>query len=85
MAFANGKPSVASPKESSTGHVELDDVQGAQTTVPIQEDIMQLARLGEVAAIQALFDSGKFDSSYKDEQGITPLHVCRPFSPAGTA
>ena len=36
---------------------------------------MQLARLGEIAAIQKLFDSGKFDATFKDEQGITPLHV----------
>jgi len=44
--------------------------------LPIEEDIMQLARLGEVGAIQKLFESGNFDASYRDEQGITPLHVC---------
>ncbi|KAF2091935.1 hypothetical protein K490DRAFT_70653 [Saccharata proteae CBS 121410] len=56
-------------------HVELKDM-GAQDrpSLPIEEDIMQLARLGEIAAIQKLFDSGKFDASYRDEQGITPLH-----------
>lgn len=36
---------------------------------------MQLARLGEIGAIQKLFDSGKADVNFKDEQGITPLHV----------
>jgi len=36
---------------------------------------MQLARLGEIGAIQKLFDGGKFDATYKDDQGITPLHV----------
>jgi hypothetical protein len=41
----------------------------------VEEDIMQLARLGEIGAIQKLFDSGKFDATYTDEQGITPLHV----------
>lgn len=46
-----------------------------QREMPLEEDIMQLARLGEIAAIQKLFDSKKFDARYKDEQGITPLHV----------
>lgn len=36
---------------------------------------MQLARLGEIGAIQKLFDSGKSDVTYRDEQGLTPLHV----------
>jgi ankyrin repeat protein len=35
---------------------------------------MQLARLGEIGAIQRLFDSGKYDATYGDAQGITPLH-----------
>jgi len=43
--------------------------------LPIEEDIMQLARLGEIGAIQKLFDRGMFDAQYADEQGITPLHV----------
>jgi len=43
--------------------------------LPVEEDIMQLARLGEVGAIQKLFETGKYDPNYKDEQGITPLHV----------
>jgi len=36
---------------------------------------MQLARLGEIGAIQKLFASGKFDANYADAEGITPLHV----------
>lgn len=35
---------------------------------------MQLARLGEIAGIQRLFDSGKSSADYADAQGITPLH-----------
>lgn len=35
---------------------------------------MLLSRLGEIAAIQKLFDVGKFDANFKDEQGVTPLH-----------
>lgn len=57
-------------------NVELEDM-GDRKSLPIEEDIMQLSRLGEIAAIQKLFDSGKYDATYADEQGITPLHVCR--------
>lgn len=44
--------------------------------LPVEEDLMQLARLGEIGAIQKLFASGKYDANSKDEQGITALHVC---------
>ena len=63
---ANGQP---------TGDHELSEIADKAPAIPLEEDIMQLARLGEIAAIQKLFDSGKFDATYKDEQGITPLHV----------
>jgi hypothetical protein len=66
---SNGKPA------GGEQHVELDDMASAKPSLPIEEDIMQLARLGEIGAIQKLFDSGKFDANYADEQGITPLHV----------
>jgi hypothetical protein len=60
---------------SENGHVELQEIAANKTKLPIEEDIMQLARLGEIKAIQNLFDSGKFNPTYTDEQGITPLHV----------
>lgn len=63
---ANGQP---------PGEHEMQDMGDKKPEVPLEEDIMQLARLGEIAAIQKLFDSGKYDATYKDEQGITPLHV----------
>ena len=59
----------------SSGQHELDDMADKKPSLPVEEDIMQLARLGEIGAIQKLFDSGKFDATYTDEQGITPLHV----------
>lgn len=66
----------ASTAEGSTsGQHELDDMADKKPNLPVEEDIMQLARLGEIKAIQKLFDSGKFDATYTDEQGITPLHV----------
>jgi len=58
----------------TTGEHELDEMADKKPDLPLEEDIMQLARLGEIGAIQKLFDSGKYDATYKDEQGITPLH-----------
>lgn len=66
-------------------HVELKDMADKKPNLPLEEDIMQLARLGEIGAIQKLFDGGKFDATYKDEQGITPLHVRLPFACCGVS
>jgi palmitoyltransferase len=44
-------------------------------SIPIGEDVMQLARMGEIGAMQNLFTAKKFTASYRDEEGITPLHV----------
>ncbi|KAH7382531.1 AFG1-like ATPase-domain-containing protein [Phaeosphaeria sp. MPI-PUGE-AT-0046c] len=71
MASAATSPEANGP---TTGDHELDEMADTTSTLPVEEDIMQLARLGEIGAIQKLFDSGKFDATYKDEQGITPLH-----------
>lgn len=38
-------------------------------------DIMQIARVGDVAAMEALFEDGDYDATYTDDEGITPLHV----------
>lgn len=83
----NGKASVAPPQPTTDG-VELKSMaasnghgngNGAGETgrppLPIESDIMQLARLGEIGAMQKLFDSKRFNAKYKDEEGITPLHV----------
>jgi len=59
----------------SPGDHELEEIADKKPSLPVEEDMMQLARLGEISAIQKLFDSGRFDATYKDEQGITPLHV----------
>lgn len=71
---ATGKTAAASPKLSSEEHVEMSDL----PTGPEEEDIMQLARLGDIPAMQKLFDSGKYDAKYADGEDITPLHVCYP-------
>lgn len=68
----------AKPSDSNgqaAGDHELEQMTDKKPTLPVEEDLMQLARLGEIGAIQKLFDSGKYDATYKDEQGITPLHV----------
>lgn len=81
----NGKASAA-PPQSTTDGVELKNMnasngngngagENARPPLPIESDIMQLARLGEIGAMQKLFDTKKFNAKYKDEQGITPLHV----------
>lgn len=74
MASAAAQPE-ANGLPTATGDHELDDMADKKPSLPVEEDIMQLARLGEIGAIQKLFDSGKFDATFKDEQGITPLHV----------
>ena len=64
-------------QEDAANDHELEQMTDRKPPLPVEEDLMQLARLGEIGAIQKLFDSGKFDATYKDEQGITPLHVGR--------
>lgn len=40
-----------------------------------EDDIMQVARIGDVPAMEKIFESGEFDATYHDDEGITPLHV----------
>lgn len=74
----NGKSGVAPPKVTADEHVELRDMDesAAEVKLPLHEDVMQLARLGEIGPIQKLFEEGKYDARYKDKEDITPLHVC---------
>lgn len=77
----NGKATAAPAKltQRQDDGVELKNIRAEdelKTPLPIEEDIMQLARLGEIGAIQKLFESGKYHARYEDEEGITPLHVC---------
>ncbi|KAJ6123270.1 hypothetical protein N7512_005735 [Penicillium capsulatum] len=43
-------------------------------SIPLGEDIMQLARVGEIGAMEALFANKKLTANHRDEEGITPLH-----------
>jgi hypothetical protein len=74
----NGKATAAAPKLSDDEHVELADILPSGPAIPPEEDIMQLARLGDIQAIEKLYESEKFDATYCDEEGITPLHVICP-------
>ena len=74
----NGKSTAAAPKLSDDDHVELADMLPTGPTLDPDEDIMQLARVGDIQGIEKLYESGKFIATYCDEEGITPLHVFLP-------
>ncbi|KAI4279235.1 MAG: hypothetical protein L6R38_005087 [Xanthoria sp. 2 TBL-2021] len=54
--------------------MESHNVEDPESKLPLHEDIMQLARLGELGPIQKLLDEGKYTADYKDAENITPLH-----------
>lgn len=64
-----------SPGKDGLDKVELSDLDSSPPPLPIESDLMQLARLGELRAIQKLFDSGRYNAKSTDDQGITALHV----------
>lgn len=69
----------ATSPRSTLEDVELSDAHNGSatnTSITLEEDIMQCARLGETGLLQKMFDSGKFNARYQDAEGITPLHVC---------
>lgn len=69
----------AVPPEVTKGEIlELANMHRLDPDVklPLHDDIMQLARLGEVAPVRKLFEDGKVKPDFQDDQGITPLHVC---------
>ncbi|KAL1976464.1 hypothetical protein VTN31DRAFT_2746 [Thermomyces dupontii] len=71
---AIGKSSVAPPQTSDGVEMKnLGDGSG-KSSLPVEEDIMQIARIGDVAAMQRLFETKKYTAKYADEEGITPLH-----------
>lgn len=75
---ANGAPTQP-PSKSETAtpklnnEVELGNMPGDAP----QNDIMQMARIGDIAGMEKLFEAGEHDATYTDDEGITPLHVRR--------
>lgn len=65
----SSKAAAAAPRLNSD--VELGRLTSAMATAT---DIMQLARLGDVTGMERLFESGEFDATFVDDEGITPLH-----------
>jgi palmitoyltransferase len=74
----NGKASVVAPKLSDDNHVELEEMSHPGQDLSPEDDIMQLARMGDIQGIEKLYDTGKYDALYCDSEGITPLHVFHP-------
>lgn len=70
-AQPSSKSSTAAPKLNS--EMEMGNLPGGDD-VPVE--IMQLARIGDIPAMEKLFESGNYDATYADDEGITPLHVC---------
>jgi hypothetical protein len=72
----NSGSATSSPGKDGLEHVELSDLDSSPPQLPVEQDLMQLARLGELRGIQKLFDSGRYNAKSTDEQDITALHVC---------
>jgi hypothetical protein len=64
---------MAQPGTGGSGEATLE----IEKKPPLLEDVMQLARLGEIELIQKLFENGKIGADFRDKEGITPLHVGR--------
>ena len=70
----SSKSSAAAPMVNSG--MELGNFAGQAPAPQVAEnDIMQIARIGDVPAMEKLFESGTFDATFIDDEGITPLHV----------
>lgn len=65
----------APPNPAMDGDVEMGDLPNGEPKLLLHKDIMQLSRLGDIGPIQELFSEGIVGSGYRDEEGITPLHV----------
>ncbi|KAF3030978.1 palmitoyltransferase akr1 [Penicillium rubens] len=67
---SNGNGS-STPNDVEMKSLRPDPPKGS---IPLGEDIMQLARMGEIGTMQKLFTAKKFTANHRDEEGITPLH-----------
>ena len=74
----SSKSAAAAPRlnsEMEMGSLPNNEAQPPQEQQAPQNDIMQFARLGDIPAMEKLFESGEFDATYEEDEGITPLHV----------
>jgi palmitoyltransferase len=72
--------SKAAPASVDTEQVELRDMIASEppTPLPLKDDIMKLAMHGDDIAIRALLDSGNVSADFRDEDGLSPVHVRDP-------
>ncbi|KAI4141575.1 MAG: hypothetical protein LQ340_007601, partial [Diploschistes diacapsis] len=76
MSAADSLPdSIGNTKPSQPGLNVNGEPSGTDAEKPpLLEDVMQLARLGDVEPMRRLLDGGRFRADHKDHEGITPLH-----------
>jgi ankyrin repeat protein len=74
-------PKAAPPAQGAQSPAKSEDVEltavqngSAEPNLPLEEDIMQCARIGALGHIQNMLQSGKYSATYADKEGITPLH-----------
>ncbi|KAL7626438.1 palmitoyltransferase akr1 [Parahypoxylon ruwenzoriense] len=68
----SSKGTAAAPKLNSQ-EMEMGNLPSGDTP-PSEPDIMQIARVGDIPAMEKLFESSEYDATYTDDEGITPLH-----------
>lgn len=76
---ANGAPTQPPSKsETATPKLNNEVELGNMPDNSNQNDIMQMARVGDLAGMEKLFENSDYDATYTDDEGITPLHVRTP-------
>ncbi|KAI1781318.1 ankyrin [Hypoxylon cercidicola] len=68
----SSKGMAAAPKLNSQD-MEMGNIPSGDAS-PSEPDIMQIARVGDIPAMEKLFQSSEYDATYTDDEGITPLH-----------
>ncbi|KAI0006473.1 hypothetical protein F4779DRAFT_21919 [Xylariaceae sp. FL0662B] len=67
----SSKGSTATPKLNSED-MEMGDLPGNGPSST--SDIMHAARIGDIPAMEKLFQDSEYDATFTDDEGITPLH-----------
>ncbi|KAI1410072.1 ankyrin [Hypoxylon sp. FL1857] len=68
----SSKGAAAAPKLNSQD-MEMGNLPTGDAP-PSEPDIMQIARVGDIPAMEKLFETSDYDATYTDDEGITPLH-----------
>ena len=81
LKMTSTAPKAAPPAQGAQSPAKSEDVEltavqngSAEPNLPLEEDIMQCARIGALGHIQNMLQSGKYSATYADKEGITPLH-----------